>query len=80
MSVIHNVQRPECTLKKKSCQISYHYCREQVAMGEALVTHISTHQNVSDLLSKSVPGGAKRDQLVGMVLYDIVDDHVSKKK
>jgi hypothetical protein len=34
MSVIHNTQRPESTLKKKGHQICYHFCRESVAMGE----------------------------------------------
>ena len=30
MSVIHNTQRPESTLKKKSCSVAYHFCREAV--------------------------------------------------
>ena len=34
MSVIHNTQRPESTLKKKSNCICYHAVRESVAMGE----------------------------------------------
>ena len=33
MSVIHNTQRPESTLRKKSNSICYHAVRESVAMG-----------------------------------------------
>ena len=39
MSVIHNTQRPESTLKKKSNAICYHFVRESVAMGETLTCH-----------------------------------------
>ena len=41
MSVIHNTQRPESTLKKKSNSIAYHACRESVAKGESLTGHIT---------------------------------------
>ena len=34
MSVIHNTQIPESTLRKKSNSICYHAVRESVAMGE----------------------------------------------
>jgi hypothetical protein len=73
MSVIHNTQRPESTLKKKSNSICYHLIRESVAMGESLTSHISTHDNYSDILTK-VTYGQKRRNLVGGVLYDIYDD------
>ena len=36
MSVIHNTQRPESTLKKKSNSVCYHAVREAVAMGSVL--------------------------------------------
>ncbi len=73
MSVIHNTQRPESTLKKKSNSICYHFCRESVAMNEHMTSHISSNNNCSDLATKVVPGGAKRDRFVGMLLHDIVD-------
>lgn len=73
MSVIHNTQRPESTLNKKSNSICYHAIREAVAMGECLTGHISTHENVADLGTKVIGGGAKRDHLVSKVLYDIAD-------
>ena len=42
MSVIHNTQRPESTLQKKSNSICYHAMRESVAIGESLTGHIPT--------------------------------------
>ena len=74
MSVIHNTQRPDSILKKKSSSICYHAIRESVAMGESLTTHIPTLQNPADLLTK-VLYGAKRQTHVRNILYDIYDDH-----
>ena len=73
MSTVHNTQQPESVLKKKSQSICYHAVREAVAMGECLTAHISTHENVADLATKILPGGRKRNYLVGLVLHDIVD-------
>ena len=73
MSVIHNTQRPESVLKKKSNSVCYHAVREAVAMGECLTGHISTNENPADLCTKVIYGGQKRDHLVGLMLYDIAD-------
>jgi hypothetical protein len=73
MSVIHNTQRPESMLKKKSNSICYHAIREAVAMGECLTGHVSTHDNPADICTKAIPGGRKRDHLVGLLLHDLVD-------
>jgi hypothetical protein len=73
MSVIHNTQWPESTLKKKSNSICYHARRESVAMEESLMGHISTHDNPADICTKLIPGGMKRNHLIGLVLYDICD-------
>ena len=73
MSVIHNTQRPESMLKKKSNAICYHAIRESVAMGECLTGHVSTDDNCADLCTQVIPGGRKRDHLVGKLLYDLVD-------
>ena len=73
MSVIHNTQRPESTLRKKSNSICYHAVRELVAMGESLTGHITTVENYADLATKIIPGGKKRDHLMGKLLFDIVD-------
>jgi hypothetical protein len=80
MSVIHNTQRPESTLKKKNLAICYHAVREAVAMGEILTGHIGTDDNLSDFMTK-VTYGQKRRHLVGSVLHDIYDDfHTQKPK
>ena len=71
MSVVKNASLPESTLNKKSNSVCYHAVREAVAMGECLVAHISTNENLGDLATKLIPGGIKRSRLVDMVLYDI---------
>ena len=73
MSVIHNTQRPESILKKKSNSVCYHAVREAVAMGECLTGHVPTDDNPADICTKLIPGGQKRDHLVGLVLYDLAD-------
>ena len=73
MSVIHNTQRPESVLKKKSNQICFHAAREAVAMKECLTAHVPTADNPADLATKTIPGGQKRDYLISKLLYDICD-------
>ena len=75
MSVVHNAQRPDSTIKKKSNQICYHFIRESVAMNESLVGHIVTHENPADLATKILTNQAKREYLTAKLLYDLYDDH-----
>ena len=72
-SQVTNSSRPESTLKKKCNSICYHAIRESVAMGESLITHIKTDDNLSDFLTKTT-SGAKRRKLVSGVVHDIYDD------
>jgi hypothetical protein len=74
MSVVHNSQRPESTLNKKSNSICYHFARECVAAGETRMRHIPTNENPADLATKIIGGGQKRAGLVGMLLHDIHDN------
>jgi len=74
MSVIHNTQKPESTLKKKSNSICYHVIRESVAMEESVTGHIESRENCSDLASKLVPSGQLHEHLVSKLLYDIYDN------
>ena len=67
MSVIHNTQRLESMLRKKSNSICYHAVRESVAMGESLTGHISTHENPADVATKDLPGGQKRVEKSSMI-------------
>ena len=73
MSVIHNTQRPESTLKKKSNSIAYHAVRESVAMGESLTGHVGTNSNPADLATKVLYGKKRRD-MVSKLLFNIYDD------
>jgi hypothetical protein len=73
MSVIHNTQRPESVLKKKSNSICYHAVRESVAMEESLTGHVGTDNNLADLGMKVHRAGAKHNHLVAMTMYDIAD-------
>ena len=52
MSIIHNTQCLESTLKKKSNEICYHATRESVAMGESRTRHVVTAENPTDLATK----------------------------
>jgi len=71
MSVVNNTTSPESMLKKKSNSIAYHAVREAVAMEEILIAYISTDANIADLMTKVLPGGDRRDQLIQAVLWDI---------
>jgi len=73
MSVIHNTQRPESVLRKKSNSVCYHAVREAVAMGECLTGHIASMDNPADICTKIIPGGQKRNHLFRLILYDIAD-------
>ena len=75
MSIIQKTQRLKLMLRKKSNSIFYHDIRELVAMGEYLTTHVSTNLNPADIGIKVLPGGQKREGLISMVLYDLIDDH-----
>jgi len=47
-------------------------------MGESLLTHVGTADNLADLLTKPI-FGAKRHRLVGELLYDIYDERLNRK-
>ena len=73
MSVIHNTQQPESTLKKKLNSICYHTVCEAVTMEELLMRHIDTNTGPADLLMKVIPGGAKQRHLAQLFLYDLAN-------
>ncbi len=58
-SQVTNLTIPESTLKKKCNSICYHAVQESVAMGESLITHIDSEDNLSDLLTKVTCGGKR---------------------
>ena len=69
--VLYDTKLPESTLKKKNNSIVYHDVREVVATGEWLTGYEPMDTNVSDLLTKPVPGGKRRNRLVRVVMYYI---------
>jgi hypothetical protein len=72
--VIHNTQRPESMLKKKSNSIYYHTVFESDAMRESLTGHIGMNENVCKI-AKKVLYGQKRRYLVSQLLFNIYDDN-----
>ena len=77
MSVIHNTQQPESTLKKKSNSIAYHAVRESVTMGELLTGHVGKNSNLAALATK-VLYGKKHQDMVLKLLYNVYDDDKDK--
>jgi hypothetical protein len=65
--------RPELTLKKNCNSICYHAIPELVAMGETLLMHIRTGENLADFLTKN-NSGTKCRKLVSGVVHDIYND------
>ncbi len=72
-SQVTNSSRPELTLEKKCNSICYHAIRESIAMGETLLTHIGTGENLADFLTKTT-SGTKHRKLVSRVVHDIYND------
>ena len=75
MSVVHNTQQPESTLKKKSNLVCYHTIRESVAMGEIQMGHLPSMDNAANICTKIVPGGVNRKHLIGKVLHDLYEQY-----
>jgi hypothetical protein len=71
MSVVKNSTVPESVLKKKSNAIVYHACQEAVAIEEMCVSYIQSKKNISDLMTKVLPGGEHREFIIHCILWDI---------
>lgn len=67
-SVVHNTTKPESTLKKKHNAIAYHRVREAAASGTIIVAKVDSKENLSDLLTKSLPGPTLKS-LVSCILW-----------
>ena len=70
-SVLCKTIIPSSVLSKKSNSITYHAVREEVAKREWVTGYIKTDANPSNILTKSLPAGSKRDHEVSLCLYDI---------
>jgi hypothetical protein len=73
ISVVHNTQRPESVLNKKSNSICYHAICESAAMEESIIGHVPSSDNPADIFTKVVPGGQKRNHLIRLLLHDLCD-------
>jgi hypothetical protein len=73
MYVVHNTQRPEYVLKKKSNSICYHVVRKSSDTGESIIGHVPSVVNPADICTKIVPGGQKRNHLIHLLLHDLCD-------
>jgi hypothetical protein len=73
MSVVHNTQRPEYVLKKKSNSTIYHAVCESASMGESIIGHVPSVENPDDICTNVVPGGQKRNHLIHLLLYGLCD-------
>ena len=73
LSVIHNTQKSESALKKKSNSVVYHVCRESVAMGENLTSWIPSPLNPVDICTKVIAGGTKRANAIDMIVHFVGD-------
>jgi len=67
-SVFKNATRPESVLKKKHNAIAYHRTREAIAAGIVQVAWEDGRFNISDVLTKLMPGPKLR-QLISCILY-----------
>ena len=72
MSVIHTIQCPESTLKRKSHSLCYHVACKSIAMEESLIGHIATNKNVADLLTTVLYGQGRR-HVIGEYIYNFFD-------
>jgi hypothetical protein len=73
MSFVHNTQRPESVLKKKSNSICYHAVRDSAAMRESIIGHVPSVDNPTHIFTKVVPDGQKRNHLILLLLHDLCD-------
>ena len=70
-SVIHNISKPDSSLKTKYDIIAYCAVHESVAKGKLLIVHIRYKNNPANQLTKIVTG-QKRKHLESL-LYDVYD-------
>jgi hypothetical protein len=73
MSVVHNNQRHESVLEKRSKSICYHAVRESAAMVESIIGPVPSVENAADICTKVVPGGQKQNHLIRLFLHYLCD-------
>ena len=74
ISVVYNTSRLELVLKKGNNSVCYHIVYESVDLGKSLVGHITSCDNIADLMTK-VTCCQKKICLISNILHDIYGDH-----
>lgn len=54
MSSVYLTANPAFHKRTKHFELDYHYVRERVALGSLMVKHISAHQQIADVFTKSL--------------------------
>ena len=67
-AVYKNSNFAESTLKKKHNSICFHQVRENFAAGVITVVKVESGSNLSDILTKSLPG-PQRKYLRSLIMY-----------
>jgi hypothetical protein len=70
MSALHKTSNPESTLKKSN-PIAYHLVRDSIAMDEMRTGYVNTNENYSDLMTKSLLRGERRESLLRGAMWKI---------
>ena len=70
-SVLVNTSMPDSQLKKKSNSIAFHCISEGTARDEWRFSYINTHENPSDILTKSITNSSKRDKISRTILHHL---------
>ncbi len=68
-SVLCNTTAPDSQLKKKSNSVGYHHCCEGVALDEWQTCYLKTDENTSDMMTKPLPTGEKRNKFCQRLFY-----------
>lgn len=68
-SVLVNATVPHSQLKKKANSVAYHHCREGAALDEWRTAYVNTNENTSDMMTKPLPAGQKRNYFCSKLFH-----------
>ena len=77
-SVWVNTTELDSALKKKSNSIAFHSVQEGIARNKWRTAYIGSNENTSDLLTKYLPSGEKRQMFCDRILYHVYTEVVMK--
>ena len=75
-SVLVNTTMPKSLVKKKAQSIAYQFVQEGCARDKWRTAYISTHENVSHMLTKPLPSGENRLEFLQMLLHHLAPQGV----